>query len=154
MPLTTREKLQEREASGDETAFFTFSIVASHKDDEKFPASTQGAISLLIDSGSPRQITPNRDKLFTVRTIDKPCTFRNQGQLRAKAVGQMRVRVGQEDSRVQRGAITLKGMIWVTGIPCRIVTYGNIRRKGGASVDSGIEQSYINLRSSGLQYRL
>lgn len=118
------------EASGDGTMFLTFSAVPSHNHGENSLTSQQGENSLSINSGSDSHITPSRDELLDLRTIDKPCTLGNQGQSRAKAVGDMRIRVDQEEGKIHGGTIALKDMLWVPGIPCLRVGYGNIQRTG------------------------
>lgn len=76
-------------------------------------------------------MTPCREILTNIRAIDEIFTFGDQGQLQARAIEDMQILVAGLDPRTQ-GTIILKGVRWVTGIPCRIVSSGVIRREGGA----------------------
>ena len=42
--------------------------------------------------------------------------------------------------------MTLKDVLWVPGLPCRLLSTGSIRRDGGEFVDSGRKKSYLRFR--------
>lgn len=50
--------------------------------------------------------------------------------------------------------ICIKGVLWVPGLPCRLLTTGAIRWHGGKHVDSGYRRSLITLRRGGPRIEL
>ena len=42
--------------------------------------------------------------------------------------------------------VVLKNVLWVPGLPCRLLSTGVIRREGGEYVDSSLQKSYIRLK--------
>ncbi|CAN0439419.1 unnamed protein product [Discosporangium mesarthrocarpum] len=47
------------------------------------------------------------------------------------------------DDKGKTTSLMLQGVLWVPGLPCRLLSTGCVRRKGGEFVDSGIRRSYI-----------
>ena len=45
--------------------------------------------------------------------------------------------------------VTLKGLLWIPVLPCRLLSSGTIRRDGGEIVDSGTKKSCLRFRKYG-----
>lgn len=79
-------------------------------DGEKFPTGSQGQTALLlIDSGPNTHMTPYRDELVNLETMDQTFAFGDQGHLVAKAVRDMQLLISHGDNKIQR-TIMLKNM--------------------------------------------
>ncbi|CAN0470183.1 unnamed protein product, partial [Discosporangium mesarthrocarpum] len=108
------------------------------------------AVSLLCDSGANVHLTPRLEDLTSPRTVNRTCTFGNKGKLEAKAVGEMALEV--TDDKAKTTSLMLQGVLWVPGLPCRLLSKGCVRRKRGEFVDSGIRRSYIKPVQYTVQY--
>ena len=104
--------------------------------------------SILCDSGANVHMTPWVKDLQNTRTINRSCTFGNKGQLQGSALGEMPLRV-KVKGRDDLTEVTLKNVLWVPGIPCRILSTGTIRRDGGEFVDSSTKDCYLRFTKDG-----
>ena len=111
-------------------------------------ADSRTEVSILCDSGANVHMTPFITDLINKRTINRSCTFGNKAQLRAPAMGDMpiKVKIRGKDDRI---AVMLKDVLWVPGIPCRLLSTGTIRRNGGEFVESSSKQSYLRIERNG-----
>ncbi|CAM9872319.1 unnamed protein product, partial [Sphacelaria rigidula] len=99
-------------------------------------------VSILCDSGANVHMTPWKQDLRKTRTVNRSCTFGNKGQLQALAMGEISLHVSAR-GKVAPAKVTLKDVLWVPGLPCRLLSTGTIRRDGGEFVDSGRKESYL-----------
>lgn len=57
--------------------------------------------------------------------------------------------LGKVRGKDERMTVTLKGVSWVLGIPCRLLSAGTIHRNGGEFFESGSKQIYIRIERNG-----
>ena len=131
-------------------AFMTMNAVV---EDERAVAlctstSSDAEISILCDSCANVHMTLWKQDLIETRTVDRSCTFGNKGQLQALEMGEipLLVSVRGKEAPVE---VTLEDVLWVPGLPCRLLSTGSIRRDGGEFVDSGTKESDLRFRQDG-----
>ncbi len=93
----------------------------------------------LIDSGCNRHISPYRDEFKNMRETDVTCTFGNNGQIKAKGIGEVEFQVlgkGETDSKPNVIHLTLKDVLYVPEASTRLLSSGCLRRSGGKFVES------------------
>ena len=93
-------------------------------------------------------MTPWKEDLRNTRTVNRRCTFGNKGQLQALPMGEIPLHVKVEAKEAPT-KVTLKDVLWISGLPCRLLSAGTIRRDGGEIVDSVTKKSYLRLRKDG-----
>ena len=73
---------------------------------------------------------------------------RDEGQLQALAMGDMQldVKVRGKEAPIKD---VLKDVLWIPGVPCRLVSTATIRRDGGELVDSGTKKRNLRFRKDG-----
>ena len=117
-------------------------------------SSDQGSkVTFLCDSGANVHMTPWLTDLEAPRSVNRSCTFGNKGQLRAPAQGEILLH-NVEHSKGPPLTITLKDVLRVPGLPCRLLSTGAIRRDGGEYFDSSSQTSYILIKHGGLKISL
>ena len=94
------------------------------------PADSHTEASIICDSEANVHMTPWKTDLRNTRTVNRRCTFGNKGQLQALAMGQMplHMKIQGKEAPIK---VTLKGVMWIPGLPCRLLSTGTIRRDGG-----------------------
>ncbi|CAM9581103.1 unnamed protein product [Sphacelaria rigidula] len=105
-------------------------------------------LSILCDSGANVHMTPWKQDPSNTRTIDRSCTFGNKGQLQALTLGEIPLHVNAR-GKVASAKATLKDVLWVPGLPCRLLSTGTIRRDGGEFMDFGRKEIYLRFRKDG-----
>lgn len=98
--------------------------------------------SFLIDSRSNLYITSRVQDLTDRKPIDRKRTFGNKGHLRPPAVGEMCFQATGERNGILF-TVTVKDILWVIGLPCRVLGPGAIRRDGGKFVDFSAQMSFV-----------
>ena len=93
-------------------------------------ADSHTEVSIFCDSEANVYMTPWGKDLGNTRTVNRRCTFGNKGQLQALAMGQMplHMKIQGKEAPIK---VTLKGVMWIPGLPCRLLSTGTIRRDGG-----------------------
>ena len=110
--------------------------------------SSDTEISIIWDSGANVHMTLWKHDLANTRMVDRSCTFGNKGQLQALAMGEIPLHVSVHGKEAP-AQVTLRDVLWVPGLPCRLLSTGSIRRDGGEFVDSGRKECYLRFRQDG-----
>ncbi|CAN0064261.1 unnamed protein product [Choristocarpus tenellus] len=96
---------------------------------------------MLCESRANVHLTPDREDLVSTRPTKRTDTFGNNGKLKAKETGDMVLMVTVKNSKPTR--VVLKDVLWVPGLPCRILSTGTIRRNGRGCMGLGTKESYL-----------
>ncbi|CAN0487388.1 unnamed protein product, partial [Discosporangium mesarthrocarpum] len=92
-------------------------------------SSNTDQITLLCDSSANVHMTPVFRDLTSPQTVNRTCTFGNKGQLQARVKGTMELETKGVGGK--RTSLQLKNVLWVPGLPCRLLSTGVLRRDGG-----------------------
>ena len=142
-------KNDRRSEETDGQSSLSFNITADEGDANRTDDSrlAEGnTMSFLLDSGSNVHMTPHLGDLTEQKRINKKCTFGNNSHLQATVSGVIKLLV-QENGKAME--VTIKDVLWVPELPCRLLSTRSLRRHGGEFVDSGIRKSHITLRKGG-----
>ncbi len=96
----------------------------------------------LVDSGCNRHMTPFKEGLAEHKDTDIVCTFGNKGCLRAKSSGSAEIYV-QDKRQNSHLNVILCDVLYVPGLPQRMLSTGQLRRAGGEYFESGLKGSVL-----------
>ncbi len=101
-----------------------------------------GAKDWLIDSGCNRYMTPFKEGLDDLKNSEIVCTFGNTSSLKAESSGSTSI-VVEDESKSNNVKIILSDILYVPGLPQRMLSTGQLRRAGGEYVESGSRGSVL-----------
>lgn len=78
-------------------------------------------------------MTP-RIRLTAPRVVNCTVAFANKGQLQSPGSGELALK-GMAQGTAKLVMVVLKDILWVPGLPCRLLSIGAIRSDGGELVD-------------------
>ncbi len=100
-----------------------------------------GGSEWLIDSGCNKHMTPYKEDLRELEDSKIVCTFGNNEVLRAEGIGC--VEVDTETEKQERVKIILTDVLYVPGLPQRMLSTGQLRRSGGEFIESDMRKSVL-----------
>ncbi len=95
----------------------------------------------LVDSGCNKHLTPFKDDLADLRESNMECTFGNNEVLKAEGTGHVKVE-GYSDVG-DKVKLILHDVLYVPGLPQRLLSTGQLRRVGGEFIESDIRSSVL-----------
>ncbi|MCP3662366.1 MAG: hypothetical protein GY696_07700 [Gammaproteobacteria bacterium] len=95
----------------------------------------------LVDSGCNKHLTPFKGDLAGLKESTIECTFGNNEVRKVKGTGDVTVE-GHSD-RGENVKIILHDVLYVPGLPQRLLSTGQLRRVGGGFVESDITDSML-----------
>ncbi len=95
----------------------------------------------VVDSGCNKHLTPFKGDLAGLKESTIECTFGNNEVRKAKGTGDVTVE-GHSD-RGEKVKIILHDVLYVPGLPQRLLSTGQLRRVGGGFVESDITDSML-----------
>ncbi len=95
----------------------------------------------LVDSGCNRHMTPNREDLTNLQPSNIECTFGNNEKLKAEGTGD--VTVEGYTNKGEKVKIILNNVLYVPGLPQRMLSTGQLRKVGGEYIESEIRGSKL-----------
>ncbi|CAM9601584.1 unnamed protein product [Choristocarpus tenellus] len=107
-------------------SFSSFKVTADEEVNKRavINSSIGRQVEILCDSGASVHLTLDREDLVSNQPTKHTCTFGNNGKLEAKETGDMVPMVTDKDGKPTR--VVLKDVLWVPGLPCRILSTGSI----------------------------
>ncbi len=112
-----------------------------------FVAEAQGTDrGWLVDSGCNRHMTPIREDLTNLQPSNIECTFGNNEKLKAEFCGQAQIDITQETGNKVK--ILLDDVLYVPGLPQKMLSTGKLCRAGGEFLQSSHRQSVLIMPDS------
>ena len=120
----------------------TISVVVADERVISMCASTNSReeVPMLCDSEANVHMTPWKKDIRGTCTVNRSYTLRNKGELQALAMGEISLHMSGR-SKEAPVKVTLKDILGVSGLPCRMLSTRIIRPDGGEVAESGRKES-------------
>ncbi len=95
----------------------------------------------LVDSGCNKHLTPYREDIGGLKESKITCTFGNNEVLKAEGMGY--VEMEAQTDKQENVKLILNDVLYVPGLPQRMLSTGQLRRSGGGVTESDIVGSTL-----------